>query len=189
MSVQLVTTATTTVKRDRRPKWLQNVEGVLPIAFLTVASITMLLVVIRTVFHADHFWIKEILNGVILLAVPLSIADFCRMGISKAEDTFWDNLFSNVLIFIQVVGGYLGFITVLVLVVANDIKAVKRYPNAIQEHLVHVKYEDLLVTLGAIATILFLFTLSGDKRKLTGWIWTPIAAIIIFTLGYILASS
>jgi hypothetical protein len=162
----------------------------LPKVFLTVASLTIVLVFIKVVFQIEHYWVKESLNYVILAAAPLSLADYCRMGISRAGNTPFDIICIWVLKIIQVLFGYIGFFVFLIVAGANDISAYKHHFNDIQQHLIYVKYEDLLLTLGALSTVLFLFTLSGDKQaKVSAWVWMTLGAVGAITLSIILASN
>jgi|GEM_PF-3483640 len=172
---------------ERPTSWL---DQQLPKVFLTVASLAIILVFIKTVFRMEHDWVNESLTFVILAAAPLSLADYCRMAISRIGTTLVDIIGFWVLKIIQIVFGYVGFVVFLIVAGANDIRVYLHHRDDIQQHLVYIKYEDLLLTLGALSTILFLFTLSGDRgANASAWIWITVAAIVVISLAVILASS
>ncbi|MGO4185340.1 hypothetical protein AB4Z17_29660, partial [Paenibacillus sp. TAF43_2] len=79
---------------SERQGFLQRLDSKIPIAFMIVAVSTILLLTVKIImgFFASEdklvnfisLFFGEALNVVVLSAVPLALADYCRMGISKA---------------------------------------------------------------------------------------------------------
>ncbi|MGO4185872.1 hypothetical protein AB4Z17_32580, partial [Paenibacillus sp. TAF43_2] len=70
----------------------------------------------------------------------------------------------DVLVFIKLVFGYLLFLLVFVGYFAYFLILLNNHPENLSSYLLHTYFADELLYMGTISTILFLFTLAGDRN-------------------------
>lgn len=149
-------------------------DSKIPTAFMIVAVSTILLLTAKITmgFFASEgklvnfisLFFGEALNVVVLSAVPLSLADYCRMAISKAGTGRIHTACRYILKFIKLVFGYLLFLLVFVGYFAFILILLRNHPEDLSSYLLHTYFADELLFMGTISTILFLFTLAGDRN-------------------------